>query len=771
MPPKSARKGSGWSAGPRRTGSRAAKAKALREAEAAEEPPKFEEVAAPVIEAKEEEIKAEEVVQDDKPSVTDSAVNGSVDVEYEEDVKEAYEDEGERLELEDNEPEYEHEEDAAVDYDEKDLDHDEGQEEYEGDVVEEEDPEMVDEMEDGEGVEVEEDDENAEEEPEVDPEEEEHHEIVKEHRKRKEYEVFVGGLDRDATEEDLRKVFGEVGEITEVRLMMNPITKKNKGFAFLRFATVEQAKRAVSEIRNPVVRGKQCGVAPSHDSDTLFVGNICKTWTKEHLKEKLKSYGVDNFEDLTLVEDGNKEGTNRGFAFLEFSSRSEAMHAYRRLQKRDVVLGLDRSAKVSFADSYHEPDDEIMAQVRTVFIDGLSAGWDENRVSGYLKKYGAIEKIELARNMPAAKRKDFGFVTFDSHDNAVECADSINNTELGEGDNKVKVRARLSRPHQKGRGKRSLRGNYRIGLGPPRVSRLSYGRPPPRRAPPPRLSRPLSARGAPIGARGFKRPISIRDRRPVLAVTERPRRLPPPERTYERRPPVPAYPKVSSRRDYGRQVELPPARSRAAAVEYSSRDPIARRSSYRDEYSSRGSGYSDIPPSRSASRTSSRHAYPDDGYGRKLDRPLPTYREGRGREYDSISGSKRPYAEIDDAPPRYSDVSIRHSRARVDYGVSSSRSHYADPYGDRLGRSHVGYSSSRSSISGQDGMYSSRHGMNYSGGSVSGSDVGGMYSSNYGNSYVARGSDVGGSSYLGGYSSRSLGSSGYLGGSGSGSYY
>lgn len=81
MPPKSARKGSGGSAGPRRTGSRAAKAKALREAEAAEEPPKFEEVAAPVIEAKEEEIKAEEVVQDDKPSVTDSAVNGSVDVE------------------------------------------------------------------------------------------------------------------------------------------------------------------------------------------------------------------------------------------------------------------------------------------------------------------------------------------------------------------------------------------------------------------------------------------------------------------------------------------------------------------------------------------------------------------------------------------------------------------------------------------------------------------------------------------------------------------
>lgn len=39
--------------------------------------------------------------------------------------------------------------------------------------------------------------------------------------------------------------------------------------------------------------------------------------------------------------------------------------------------------------------------------------------------------------MPAAKRKDFGFVTFDTHEAAVTCAEGINNVELGEGDNKV----------------------------------------------------------------------------------------------------------------------------------------------------------------------------------------------------------------------------------------------------------------------------------------------------------------------------------------------
>lgn len=124
-------------------------------------------------------------------------------------------------------------------------------EEEEGDLAEEEIEDVHEE------IEGEEDDEHVGEEAEHaelgDVEEEEHHDVFKERRKRKEFEVFVGGLDKDAAEDDLRKVFSQVGEVTEVRLMMNPQTKKNKGFAFLRFATVEQARRAVTELKNPVV--------------------------------------------------------------------------------------------------------------------------------------------------------------------------------------------------------------------------------------------------------------------------------------------------------------------------------------------------------------------------------------------------------------------------------------------------------------------------------------------------------------------------------------
>ncbi|CAA6669774.1 unnamed protein product [Spirodela intermedia] len=777
MPPRTVRKTSGASSGAvKRAGARTTRGRP------AGGPTETEKTA-----QEEAVVKTTEVTPPEPELVPDA--NGSVE---EEDTKEVYaeEDKGERLDLDDTELEYDPEEEPIMEYDGKDLENedelaegDAGEEDVEedghgGGIRETDEADMIEEIEsDGEDVEGEEDDEDAEEEQNDVVEDEEHHEVVTDRRKRKEFEVFVGGLDKDASEEDLKKVFSEVGQVVEVRLMKNPLTKKNKGFAFLRFATVEQAKRAVAELKNPVLLMDDFHTLvfrsmetmwrfPSQDNDTLFLGNICKTWTKEDLKAKLKHYGVDNVEDLTLVEDSNNEGNNRGFAFLEFASRKDAMDAYRCLRRRDVVFGVDRIAKVSFADSFIEPDDEIMAQVKTVFVDGLPVAWDEERLRDYLKKFGHIEKVELARNMPSAKRRDFGFVTFDTHDSAVKCAESINNTELGEGDKKVKVRARLSRPLQKGRGKFGRRVEFlRTERTVSRGGRFSWSRPLPYRMVD-HSSRPVGGR-APIGVRGVQRPTDFKSRRPIMGTAERIRQLPPQ-----------GVPMIE-----GHQVKFVSLRSRAP-VEYATRDPAERRSSYRDAYDLHGPAYADDAP-RSASRTTAvRRSYDDEGYGRRLERPLSVYREGHGRDYDSISGSKRPYAAIDDTPPRYGDVSSRQSRPRFDYGVSSSSEY--DSYGERLSRSHAGYGSNRSSLSGQEShsaYSSSRYGMNYSGVcSARSGDVGGMHSSSYGdNSYVSRSQVIfsilylyqyrRGSSYSSLYSSRGMGGGGYLGGSGSGSYY
>jgi hypothetical protein len=77
-------------------------------------------------------------------------------------------------------------------------------------------------------------------------------------------------------------------------------------------------------------------------------------------------------------------------------------------------------------------------QVKSVFIDGLPPYWDEDRVKDRFKAYGLIERVVLARNMSSAKRNDFGFVNFSTHEAALACIEATNNTELGdEGKSKV----------------------------------------------------------------------------------------------------------------------------------------------------------------------------------------------------------------------------------------------------------------------------------------------------------------------------------------------
>ncbi|XP_006851846.2 nucleolin isoform X1 [Amborella trichopoda] len=284
---------------------------------------------------------------------------------------------------------------------------------------------------------------------------------LSERKKEKEFEIFIGGLDKEVVEEDLIKVFGEFGEIEHVRLLKNPTTKKNKGFAFIRYATVEQARKALAELKEPEVRGKRCGISASQDNDTLYVGNICKTWTKDKVLETLKSLGVEQIEEMLIPDDPKSEGKSRGFAFLEFSTHSDAIAAFQILRKPNAVFGCDRSAKVSFAQCSMHPSEEALSQVKTVYVEGLPNSWDEAKIKDLCKQYGDIEKVQLSKNFTTSKRKDFGFVTFVSRESALNCVEGLNKAELGEGETKIK--ANLAKPLNKGRlAKQGARGGFRL---------------------------------------------------------------------------------------------------------------------------------------------------------------------------------------------------------------------------------------------------------------------------------------------------------------------
>lgn len=274
---------------------------------------------------------------------------------------------------------------------------------------------------------------------------------MSERRKRKKLEVFVGGLDKEASEDDLRLVFEKVGEITELRLMKDLQTGKNKGYAFVRYATLDEAKRAVKELARTEIRGKKCGVVPLEEKDTIFLGNIDKNWTKDEVLNKLKEVGVENINDVTVIEDPSNTGVNRGFAFLELETHKDALTAFRTLRKKNA-FGEDRTIKVAWAQPLNDPDEDVMEQVKSVFVDGLQPTWNEEKVKEHFGKFGEIERVVLACNIQSAKRKDFGFVNYTTREAAIACIEAFSkDDELIDGDSKVKVKVSLAKPSHKGK--------------------------------------------------------------------------------------------------------------------------------------------------------------------------------------------------------------------------------------------------------------------------------------------------------------------------------
>lgn len=68
--------------------------------------------------------------------------------------------------------------------------------------------------------------------------------------------LFVGNLPYKARERDLQEYFSQVGSVVSVTLMLDRVTGKSRGFAFVEFATPEEANRAVEEFNNKEFQGR-----------------------------------------------------------------------------------------------------------------------------------------------------------------------------------------------------------------------------------------------------------------------------------------------------------------------------------------------------------------------------------------------------------------------------------------------------------------------------------------------------------------------------------
>ena len=72
--------------------------------------------------------------------------------------------------------------------------------------------------------------------------------------------IYVGNLSFDITEDELREVFAEHGEVSRVTLITDKRTGESKGFGFIEMPVQSEAQAAIQSLDGHSVNGRDIKV-------------------------------------------------------------------------------------------------------------------------------------------------------------------------------------------------------------------------------------------------------------------------------------------------------------------------------------------------------------------------------------------------------------------------------------------------------------------------------------------------------------------------------
>jgi len=73
--------------------------------------------------------------------------------------------------------------------------------------------------------------------------------------------LYVGNLARSVTTEQLRDLFAEVGEISDVTIITDRETGESRGFAFIEMASEAEAKEAIKRFNGHMIENRAMAVS------------------------------------------------------------------------------------------------------------------------------------------------------------------------------------------------------------------------------------------------------------------------------------------------------------------------------------------------------------------------------------------------------------------------------------------------------------------------------------------------------------------------------
>lgn len=76
--------------------------------------------------------------------------------------------------------------------------------------------------------------------------------------------IYVGNLAYTVTEDSLREMFQEFGEVESAKIIMDRFTNRSKGFGFVEMPNNSEADQAIKALNGKMIDGRNMKVNPAN---------------------------------------------------------------------------------------------------------------------------------------------------------------------------------------------------------------------------------------------------------------------------------------------------------------------------------------------------------------------------------------------------------------------------------------------------------------------------------------------------------------------------
>jgi len=246
--------------------------------------------------------------------------------------------------------------------------------------------------------------------------------------------LYVSGLPKSMTQQDLESMFRAYGSIITSRILCDNITGLSKGVGFIRFDQRIGAERAIQKLN---------GTIPEGAAEPITVKFANNPSNNNKAVPPLAAY----LSPLTRRYGGPIHHPAGRFRYIPLSPLTRHSLVFPQVKTIDSLpeettganVATDIKSKLVYSPSTGEnllgnsllPGSALNGSGWCIFVYNLAPETEENILWQLFGPFGAVQNVKVIRDLQTNKCKGFGFVTMTNYDEAVVAIQSLNGYTLG----------------------------------------------------------------------------------------------------------------------------------------------------------------------------------------------------------------------------------------------------------------------------------------------------------------------------------------------------